>query len=521
MEQAPALTFSDSTAVTESTAPASAPAHPIAEDAPSTSSPILPASPAETIRPTEVANPVERAAQHGLYTGSLEEEVGQVMGALTSWGGSLWGGVKKQSASALQTIKSDLDKTIVQAQQDLKYLQTAKVEVVTKDSATFEAEQAADKERRSMEAQAKDKGKGKERAVDAEGELSASSSTLPIPASASALFSKIQNSTSHLQHTLQQTVHNTLASNPNLTNPTALRAQLAENLKLDSAKQNLQISMKQAEKLAEEYLKKSEGWMKEAEKWVEDAVKVVPPTDDQHSGMVWDGSDFYSFSTSTNSPIAKTFPNRDAGVGALGSMNLAGSRKEALLRRLREDKELLLVDPAGEGETEERKKEFADWVKGDWEKEGKEGREKEEGNVGTVRMALVPEHLSDEQFWQRYLFHKHMIEAEEEKRKLLLQATTQSQPDDFSWDDEEEPSASPTSNPLSQSTTTLHPSPDVGKASPPTVIAVPPTTPATTSTSTSPRESEESYDLVSDQGKKRGAVKEEKKEEDDEDSDWE
>lgn len=33
----------------------------------------------------------------------------------------------------------------------------------------------------------------------------------------------------------------------------------------------------------------------------------------------------------------------------------------------------------------------------------------------------VPEHLTDEQFWQRYLFHKHMIEDEEQKRKLLLQ----------------------------------------------------------------------------------------------------
>jgi len=33
----------------------------------------------------------------------------------------------------------------------------------------------------------------------------------------------------------------------------------------------------------------------------------------------------------------------------------------------------------------------------------------------------VPEHLSDEQFWQRYLFHKDMIEAEDEKRKRLLE----------------------------------------------------------------------------------------------------
>lgn len=32
----------------------------------------------------------------------------------------------------------------------------------------------------------------------------------------------------------------------------------------------------------------------------------------------------------------------------------------------------------------------------------------------------MPEQLTDEQFWQRYLFHKQMIEAEEEKRKAVL-----------------------------------------------------------------------------------------------------
>lgn len=37
-------------------------------------------------------------------------------------------------------------------------------------------------------------------------------------------------------------------------------------------------------------------------------------------------------------------------------------------------------------------------------------------------LSSVPEYLTDEQFWQRYLFHKHMIEDEEQKRKLLLQS---------------------------------------------------------------------------------------------------
>lgn len=37
-----------------------------------------------------------RAQQHGLYQGSLEEEVGQVVNQLSSWGGSFWGLAKKQ-----------------------------------------------------------------------------------------------------------------------------------------------------------------------------------------------------------------------------------------------------------------------------------------------------------------------------------------------------------------------------------------------------------------------------------------
>lgn len=42
-------------------------------------------------------------------------------------------------------------------------------------------------------------------------------------------------------------------------------------------------------------------------------------------------------------------------------------------------------------------------------------------DVFHLPLSSVPEHLTDEQFWQRYLFHKHMIEDEEQKRKLLLQ----------------------------------------------------------------------------------------------------
>lgn len=105
----------------------------------------------------------------------------------------------------------------------------------------------------------------------------------------------------------------------------------------------------------------------------------------------------------------------------MSSAAVAGSRKEALLRRLREDQELLLLDPGAEAESQQRRDEFAAWVRDVWPTAQTTGREAEVGHVGGIRMALVPEHLTDEQFWQRYLFHKDMIEAADKKRKALLE----------------------------------------------------------------------------------------------------
>lgn len=196
------------------------------------------------------------------------------------------------------------------------------------------------------------------------------------------------------------------------------------------------MSMKQAEKLAEEYMKKGDQLVKDAEKWMGDAVKVVPPEEQERrlAGMSWDGSDFYSFSTSTPTTEGSGEKGTERVVSGLG---LGGSRKDALLRRLREDKDLLLVDPESEEEMAERREEYRRWIQEKWETAKKTEREQEAGNVGTIRMALgvsfitdhvvddtdnpVPEHLTDDQFWQRYLFHKHMIEAEEEKRKAVVE----------------------------------------------------------------------------------------------------
>ena len=125
---------------------------------------------------------------------------------------------------------------------------------------------------------------------------------------------------------------------------------------------------------------------------------------------------------------------------------------------------------------------------------------------------------------------------------LIPLASQQAAQDDFSWDDEaEEPSPIA---PLAQSTTTLRSDSETpeaqtaagseteAKAGPPTpkaqttvkVPSAPAPAPAAKvggSASTSPRDSEESYDLVSDQGQRGSKVATPAVGTEDEDSDWE
>lgn len=134
-----------------------------------------------------------------------------------------------------------------------------------------------------------------------------------------------------------------------------------------------------------------------------------------------------------------------------------------------------------------------------------------------------------------------MIEAEEEKRKAVLEgqligpqretlanlpASQQGTEEDFSWDDDVEqdtaPSAAVTAPavsttglpvPTSSADATTPKASASGKIPSQSTVAVP-TKIATSTSSASPRDSEESYDLVSDQKKSAAPT-------DDDDSDWE
>ena len=134
-----------------------------------------------------------------------------------------------------------------------------------------------------------------------------------------------------------------------------------------------------------------------------------------------------------------------------------------------------------------------------------------------------------------------MIEAEEEKRKAVLEgqligaqmetlanlpASQQGTEEDFSWDDDVEQDTAPSAAvsapavsttdlpvPTSSADATTPKASASGKIPSQSTVAVP-TKIATSTSSASPRDSEESYDLVSDQKKSAAPT-------DDDDSDWE
>jgi len=525
------------------------------------------------------------AAPNQPTTGSLEQEVGQVVSQLSTWGTSIWGGLRKQSAVAFETVKKDMSRTVAEVQDEFHKLQTQTVEVEVKEKPLGE-----DKV---------DKGKGKAEGEGAGAPPVASSVKSGLQSLASStstqdflsrlqttIQSATQSSNIHLPENLsnlhlsqnlasfQKSVTETISSaahNPNL-DVTQIRSSLVQNIQ-----KNLQgVNLKQAEKLAEEYLKKSEGLLAEAGEFLKDAVKVVPPEEASAGsgiGMAWDGSDMYSFSTSTDNKLAADEVIFDQSSSFLGGTRGTSSdvvraqRKDALMRRLRSDKELLLVDPAAQSESPARRETYEAFVEheiegrggveGDeftkmiWEELGPEAKDAEV--LKATRDALVPSRLTHELFWTRYFFHKHQIELEEEKRKKLLAATTQPHRDDedFNWDDNEE-ETTPKMAASEQSaapSAKLHPSSvetDSAKATPrlgtnssgsfDTPESRPPAASAVaaraigSSASTSPRVSEESYDIVSDQAEVTGsrvrpsaasASAAKAEEGDDSDSDWE
>lgn len=152
--------------------------------------------------------------------------------------------------------------------------------------------------------------------------------------------------------------------------------------------------------------------------------------------------------------------------------------------------------------------------------------------------------MTETEFWSRYLFHKHMIEMEEEKRQNLLKGQYRTgrfrgrqahasltaseqveKEEDFSWDDVEEdtPKSAELARQGSQTTLTPQTKPEDKRVA--TLANPSEATPASASSSASRRASEESYDVVSDQhseaSKTATPVSKQAVAEEESDDDWE
>ncbi|KAG8897394.1 hypothetical protein FRC00_004330 [Tulasnella sp. 408] len=319
----------------------------------------------------------------------------------------------------------------------------------------------------------------------------------------------------------------------------------------------------QAEKLAEEARHRSEVLFKEAGEYLKDAVKVVPPEGGSAGAAgAWDGSDLWMYpspigtagwggNTATRA-VEEDKPRKSGDTTTYARV----TRADALLARLKHDPELVKLNPEADEAIRETYLKFVGeeidgkgGVQGDvWSKKVEEALA--DGTDGpalkSTMDAVVPFEMNEETFWTRYFFRVHQIQDEEEKRKALLQGAT-TQEEDFTWDDEDE-SESPTS-PVATKSKALVPPEDGGKASTPTPTKSTTPTPAPapaqpvaaaassskepsakakveaasvpSSSAASPRESEESFDVVSAGMKSKDASSEGSEEEEDEDEDEE
>jgi hypothetical protein len=295
----------------------------------------------------------------------------------------------------------------------------------------------------------------------------------------------LQENVHHIQENVVIGVHQLQENLPDLQNPDA------------------------RDRLLGDARKQGGDWLKQAGEFFHDAVKVVPPAPGQagyQPGMIWDGSDVWMFSEAREEEAAAAATAK----GGKGKEGISISRTGALLRKLRTDPEMIRAGPSGEkyewfcGEINAKD----GGLGGDEWKKKCEEVEKLDG-LKALRESLVPSELDEETFWKRYWFRAWQIQHEEEKRKALLQgivirslclvefyqtyalyaalykASTEADKEEvFSWEDEDEAEIQRTPKPTSEAV-------DDPSASVTTLTALP------TKDKTSPRESEDSYDLVS------------------------
>ncbi|KAF8806469.1 hypothetical protein BYT27DRAFT_7293704 [Phlegmacium glaucopus] len=442
---------------------------------------------------------------------SLNEEVNQVISQL----GHFWGGFRKQSQTALETARKDFSEVVVQAQKELSKFTT--VEDLKEPETTEETDPTTSATGPSLDAPTTE-----------EPSTSASSpadkETPTASTSTTTLFSRLQSA---LPPNIVTTVHNHL--------PDSLKS-ASESLDFSQLGTNLMSEFQRVQGVtraqAEEYVLKSEvlirDAMKEASEVLRDAVKVIPPdqvgSSESGSGVIWDGTDMWMLPADSSDHTG-----RETGTSRnVETQTAVSTRAEALLRRLKRDPAILRHDPeADEGIRDE----YHAWLETEVNaKEGGIDGQEWTSNIAAVleepldgpalkelRDKLAPSELTLPGFWLRFFFRTHQIRKEEEKRKALIQSTTDND-EDFSWeDDDEEPSGTPDGKPVivkaRSSIASLDTKTIKGRISPPT-------SQLNTQVSPSPRvSSEDSFDFVSSSNVSVDEMPRKVKDEDD--SDWE
>ncbi|KAG6842147.1 hypothetical protein C0991_001640 [Blastosporella zonata] len=353
---------------------------------------------------------------------SINEEVSEVIGQL----GRFWGGFRKQSQSVLETARKDLSEVVTQAQKELTKLTS---EPTAQSAASTSATPPADP---VTSISTRETGEEPSAAIPDDTPI-ASTST-------SSIFSRFQSA---LPPNILETARNQL--------PESLK-QASNNIDLPQLRANFLTEFQRVQGVtraqAEEYAHKSEvlirDAVKEAGEVLRDAVKILPPEESECSGgLVWDGSDMWSLPLEISEPTSST--NTSKTQRRSDAQNAVATRAESLFRRLRHDPVILQRDPAVDGGEL-----YSSWIASEITSQeggitGKHWSEKiafllGEANTGevlkTTKDILVPSELTEEEFWTRYFFRAHQIEAEEQKRKTLLEGTLEE--DDFSWEDDDE-----------------------------------------------------------------------------------
>ncbi|KAI0675014.1 hypothetical protein C8Q78DRAFT_1010023 [Trametes maxima] len=491
---------------------------------------------------------------------SLNEEVTQVVGQLSRF----WGGFRKQSQTALETARKDLGQVVQQAQKEFTKL-TAEAPPPTTAAATesgaSSTEQAA--------------------SIPAEAEATASVETLKeIPDGTSAEPSASQPSTSSQPQTLFSRLQASLPPSLVSTVQTQLPESLKETLQharvgsanlsaLDFAqlRSTITTELQRVQGATEEYVHRSEDFLREAGEFLKDAVKVVPPEegDEGYPGLIWDGTDVWMLPTTSGASVSpgagtgkgkgKERESSSSGRPSVDTLRAVATRAESMLKQLRHDPEVIKADP---NDDEKIRELYAGWLAAE--------ASSEERGLGTVAWqskveealadavdgpalkatmdTLVPEVLTQDEFWTRYFFRIHQVEREEARRKAIIQGTTEND-EDFSWEDEDEDPTSPTSKAalhdqptsISEKSKLPESSEHLSASAAETKSRI-----STPGTQSPRRSSEDSYDVVSSQVSNNGAAPAElgadvtsaakakvapKSEEDDdeqegsEDSDWE